>query len=643
MENKLNDAGSRGKILVAVSTFLVSGKLVEYAHNLSVQTGIPFVVLHVETSGSHSGKAGWELLSTIETAKRLGGEFLTTRDSDIAKGITRIARQINASMIVMGNVPAFKNRILQKVTRLNDTVVIHIINHPEFQEKTNRFARADTGIGPFYGYLLSLLAVSVVTILNTMLVPWTGYWTTALIYLLSVSLIALFITRLGAVLLAAASSALCLNFLFIPPVYTFTIGRIEDIFMFSLYFLISLIIGTLNSQLKAKERILRDREKGLTALYELTSMLNRVSGRDELMNGLSDYLRRHLGIDAIMATMEMIENKEYEKLSDAGFPMKRADEEALLNAYEKNISTGKMTEHHGDSSYFFTPVTVKSEILGILAVKLPGSEGIRPQTQLLLQNLLNSVSIALEREILAEKNRQGLLVSESEKLYKILFNLVSHELRTPITAITGASTSLLSRKIDSNRGTRHALIREILEAGERLNRTIDNLLNMGRLESGMLKLNKQLYDIRTMIDVSVQKFADEFENRTVKVSTPDNLPLISIDVHLIEQVINNMLANVISHTPPRTVLSITAINEGDYLMISFSDNGNGLKESEMPQIFNKFYLRLKGRSKGIGLGLTICKSIISAHNGRIEVMNNSEGGAEFRIYLPFETDKEKAQ
>jgi len=223
------------------------------------------------------------------------------------------------------------------------------------------------------------------------------------------------------------------------------------------------------------------------------------------------------------------------------------------------------------------------------------------------------------------------------KLYKALFDSISHELRTPLATIVGATDNLLSKTTPSlTEENKNNLINEISIASIRLNRLIDNLLNMQRLESGILKPKLDWSDMNEIIGNIQKRLKAELETHTVLIEMDKNFPLIKLDSWLIEQAIYNIVYNATVYTPKDSEIKIESILEKNILKIIICDNGTGFKPEEIANVFTKYSFSNKAKNGGIGLGLSISKGFIDAHNGNITVENQLNSGAKFTIIIPVE-------
>lgn len=221
------------------------------------------------------------------------------------------------------------------------------------------------------------------------------------------------------------------------------------------------------------------------------------------------------------------------------------------------------------------------------------------------------------------------------KLYNTLLNSLSHELRTPIATIIGAVDTLKENKEKISTTNQNELLNQIDIASIRLNRQVENLLNMSRLETGMLKLNLDWCDTNELINAVIQKLVIPYK-QTIVFEANENLPLFKFDRGLIEQVLQNLLYNAINYTPQNAVITIVAKQETNQCVISVADNGNGIPINEMKYLFDKFYRLPNTQTGGSGLGLSIVKGFVEAHKGTVKVENNTKGGAIFTIQFPAE-------
>ncbi len=250
----------------------------------------------------------------------------------------------------------------------------------------------------------------------------------------------------------------------------------------------------------------------------------------------------------------------------------------------------------------------------------------------LINGVLTSKVRALEKLELQKEER-----SNTIKLYKTLFDSISHELRTPIATIVGASDNLLQKDSNVSENNKEKLVGEISIAAFRLNRLIDNLLNMQRLESGMLMIKPDWCEINELINSPVNRLKNELSTHDLKIQIQEDFPIVKLDFGLIEQALFNVLHNETLYTPENSTISIAAEYVKGNLILTISDNGAGFSEDELSKLFTKFYRSATNKPGGSGLGLSIVKGFVEAHKGQVRVENNIPHGAKFILTIPSET------
>ena len=249
----------------------------------------------------------------------------------------------------------------------------------------------------------------------------------------------------------------------------------------------------------------------------------------------------------------------------------------------------------------------------------------------LINGVLTSKIRGIEKLELQKEERHNTI-----KLYKTLFDSLSHELRTPIATIVGASDNLLQENSHISENDKLKLTNEISIAAFRLNRLIDNLLNMQRLESGMLKLKLDWCEINELINSPVNRLSDELLTHNLQIIIQEDIPIVRLDFGLIEQALFNLLHNETIYTPLESTITISVNYANNILILCVSDDGKGFSEEELKLLFSKFYRSSAKTTGGSGLGLSIVKGFVEAHGGQVRVENNIPQGAKFTLEIPVE-------
>lgn len=330
-------------------------------------------------------------------------------------------------------------------------------------------------------YILAALAVIISSGICFFIVEYIGYQSVSFILLFVVSILSIFM-GIGPITLASSLSAFIWNFFFIPPKFTIDIDKTEDALMFGMFFIIALVNGVLTSRVRRQERLTRDREERTNALYQLTKGLANSNNIDELIETTVNNIKVNFGLDVIIILQDGNNHlTEYSK--DPLLKNLTLEEVGVAEwVFKHSLRAGKYTDSLQSGTYTFYPMMGNRIKPGVMAVKHPSP--IYGAKDEFWDTFITQISNAVEKEFLNELAGNARFLNESDKLYKTLFNSISHELRIPVATIMSASESLLTTQHTED--IRKELSHEILKASNRLNRLIENLLNMSRLESGRI-------------------------------------------------------------------------------------------------------------------------------------------------------------
>ena len=456
-----------------------------------------------------------------------------------------------------------------------------------------------------------------------------GYRSVSYILFLVDSVLAIFF-GIGPVAVAAMLSAIIWNFFFIPPKFTMDIEKTEDVLLFGMFFIIALVNGVLTARVRKQERISRRKEEQANALYQLTKGLSGARNTEDIVQVAVQNLKLNFNIDTIILLHDGNNNL---KIGKQWQEVNNPDESELTIAkmvFEKSVKAGRFTDNPFETEYTFYPMPGNTIKPGVLIARHTGTSGSIEGS--FWDTCITQISNAIEREHLNELVRKARILDESDKLYKTLFNSISHELRIPVATIIGAAESFMLPEYPVE--IKNELSLEILKASDRLNRLIENLLNMSRLDSGHLKLRLDWCDINDLINKVTDSLESELKPFSLKVVIDEDMPLVRIDFGLMEQVLYNLLHNATQYAAGSDELEINAKYKEGHMELKILDRGPGFPEKDLSLIFNRFFRVEGSRSGGTGLGLSIAKGFTEAHNGLIVAANRDEGGAIFIIRIP---------
>jgi two-component system sensor histidine kinase KdpD len=304
--------------------------------------------------------------------------------------------------------------------------------------------------------------------------------------------------------------------------------------------------------------------------------------------------------------------------------------------YEHQQMAGLGTATLPSAEALYLPLLASRGVIGVLGIRPAQPRRLlAPEQVYLLETFASQTALAIERAALAEEAQRAQLQIETERLRSSLLSSVSHDLRTPLAAVIGAASSLLDSDTVLDAPTRRELLQTIYDEADRLNRLVNNLLHMTRLESGSVQVEKEWQPLEEVIGAALTRLEARLHAHPLTTHLPADLPLVPLDSVLIEQVLINLLDNAIKHTPPGTPITISAWATPDTVTVEVADHGPGLPAGDEQRIFEKFYRAQRAvEHSGVGLGLTICRGIIAAHGGRIWAENRPDGGVALRFTLP---------
>jgi len=485
----------------------------------------------------------------------------------------------------------------------------------------------------FSQYLIAAAVVIAVTLAAFLFEPFVGIHSTAFIFLLVVVVMALFVGR-GPTLLAATMSALLWDYYFLPPIYAFRITHLEDGILLGMYFGVSLVLGQLTARIRAQEKTERQREEHSTALYLLTRELTEATDPDQMLEKAVIQMERAFKAKIAVLVPDWTKRLKQYPHPASTLRINDQDREVAAWVFENGKSAGKFTDNLPLTGAFYLPLATSSETLGVIGLQFSQTFAPTIHQRNLLDAFVRQIALALDRHRLQEVSEKSKLLTESERLSKTLLNSISHEIRTPISAIKSATSNLIEFREAPLSESQQAMIAEIQEATERLNRLVGNVLEITRIESGRVKPKLNLYDVRDLIQVTLKETKKELAQHKVTLNVAADLPLVQMDFVLTQQALTNLLSNAAFHTPPGTAVQVNAAVEDHVLVLTVADRGPGIPPESIARIFDKFYRDPTAPAGGMGLGLSLVRGLVIAQGGRIQVENRPEGGAAFTICLP---------
>jgi two-component system sensor histidine kinase KdpD len=486
---------------------------------------------------------------------------------------------------------------------------------------------------PVNEFFLAALGVALVTGGSWFVHSIIGHQSVALLYLLLVVTLGLKLNR-APVLTTAAVSAILWNFVFVPPRYTFYIEKFHDGVMFVTFFAVALAMGHLTSRLRRSEIIERQRERRTAALYELA---HQAAFATDLDSGLRAAVNL---IEAIFAAKGalLLRQKDHTLSTDphpaSSLDLSEAEKKTAALAYSSRRAAGKFTDVMPDSIALHLPLQGRTAVMGVLSVYPPLNKSFDLSEKDLLEAFAVLIGLVLEKDHIIEAYKHAEIMEASERLQRSLLEIVSHELKTPLAAVQ-AGVEALSVEIGAN-GSKITL-QEIQLALRRLHRVINNLLNMTRIESGVIRPKLDWCDIGELIQAAIELAGESLSEHRIRIDVDQAVPMVKADQPLLEQCLCNLLLNSAAASPSGTEITVSGTVINKELVISVTDEGKGIRQEDLNRIFEMFYRGAGAPPGGTGLGLAIVDGFARAHVGSVRAANREKRGAEFIIRIPVET------
>lgn len=628
------------RILVCIRPNPESGQLVQAGRRLAARLRAEWIVGYVESPSQPALRGGERqaLASAFKLAEQLGAATAVLSGESVAQALLDYAREHNVSEIVAGK-PArarWRDRLfgspVDAIVRGTGEIDVHVISakaEPAAEVPLRTAARRAAPSA--FAWAASVVASC--TLVCRAVAAHLELSNLIMVYLLGVAFVA---TRFGRwpSAVAAGLSVAAFDFFFVPPHLTFAVSDTQYFVTFGVMLAVALLISNLAVRVRDQGDAARERERRTHFLYETSRELGALTVPEEIV---TTACRRASDVFHGPAVVFL-------PGADSSLAVLGA-EQARLGLDPSEHAVAEWVFRHGRSAGLGTDTLPGA---ALLCVPLPGGQGpvgvlgVRPhetflplspaQTDL-LETLARLIAAPLERAQLASAAVKARLEAEAERLRNTLLSSVSHDFRTPLAAITGAASGLLG-EAPLGSEARADLARTVYEEAGRLNRLVANLLDMTRLESGSLRLNREWQSLEEIVGSAVSRIERSLAGRRLQISLPSELPLVSVDAVLLEQLFCNLLENAIKYTPATSTIEISALRRDNEVEVAVANDGPPLLPGEEGRIFEKFFRRPHASAGGFGLGLAICRAVVEAHQGRIWAENRQPQGVAFRFTLP---------
>jgi two-component system sensor histidine kinase KdpD len=628
----------RRRVVVAIDGLGQSEYLVRISRRLAERRDAPWTVVTVQTGGPMPAQRQQEIDRAFALARRLGGEAEQLHGANIVDAILDYATRSGVSTIVLGRTRErpvarmFNRTLTQQLLQRGAHYELTIVSTPEARARSRKsslrdarhwVSRNDVG--------LALLSAVLATCAGMLAERWLGLRDLSMVFIVAVVLVATK-TRMAAAVLAAALCFLSYNFFFIDPRFTFYIGARQGVATVFLFLVAALVAGRLASRLRMQVLALRATNAHATALQTLGRQLAVAADRGQVIEAGQRALKQATGAEALVqASDAQRDDLHKDAMSDK-------DRAAADWCLKHGQPAGRFTDTLGNADWWFMPLQGDRDTVGLIGLRFPAdATRLGAEERRLVEAMADDITQAILRTRLVSDLEDARVTSETERLRSALLSSVSHDLRSPLSAIIGAAGTLDSYGDSMDATDRHALLDTVRMEGERLDRYIQNLLDMTRLGHGGLALNRDWIGVDELIGSAVSRLQRYQPEVRFEVVVAEGLAPLWVHPALVEQAMFNVIENAAKFSPPGEPVTIDARDVDGQLRIDVRDCGPGIPEDERKRIFDMFFSVERGDRgrQGTGLGLAITRGMIGAHGGEVEALPGYDGhGTIIRITLP---------
>lgn len=630
------------KILVCVPLDPTSEKLLRAAKRLGGALKAPWTALYVDRSSASLQPERKRFIEQIERkVERLGGHMVTLHGHDIVDEIITFARRHNITKIIVGKGEKlsvrnlFDSFFVNKLLRKSGYIDVYVIT-ADATDSLPVVSSADKlrTLKPF-DYLLALATVAGFTVPGLIAPNLLNGTDQALLYLTGIVMVAERL-GLGPSLFYAILAASAFNIFFTPPHHTFSLTDRSYLMTFVVMLVTGYAIATQSSRLRAQAIASREKQQRTEDLYSLTRRLAGTRGRLPVSQVVATYIAERFAAD-VTVWMTNDEGQPAVVLGNLPEQTYYKDFGALQWCLDNVKNAGIGTSTMPTAAGFYLPLSLGSGVIGVLGV-YPREEGriFTLEEVSALETLASLLASALDRVCAGELVQKAMVEKETEKLRKALISTISGDLlRQPLQSIESMTANLSTGQIAIEPETLRNIAASLSSETRRVAQSLTNAVDVESLELGAVRAETLPCSLRSCVDHAVERLGSILAYHTVEKKFPQDLPEISGDRALIEQLMMNILDNAARYSSLHTTIEIDARKMGAEVVISISDRGAGLPQGMEDKIFEKYFSASHGGpNKGTGLGLTIAAGIVRLHGGRIWAENRSGGGAVISFTLP---------
>ena len=637
-------------ILVCLSSSPSNKRIIDEAANLANAFHAEFTALYVSNVRQNSLNEvdRVRLQNNIRYAEDKGAEITTVIGENISFQIAEFARISGVTKIVIGrsNTKKFhfwdKQTLTEQLIMIAPHVDIYIIPDSKMDIKENRKIRLTEYMRPTKKDILITITLLLVTTVLGLCFSRSGFTEANIItvYIFGVLLNAVLTKSHFCSLISSLCSVLLFNYIFTEPRYTFHAYEPGYYVTFIIMLLAALLTGSLAYRLKDSARESARDAYRTKVLFDTNQLLQKSRTYDDVLQVMANQVILLLDKDIVIYPVKngrIDKGYIYEKevYGNSAIYMDDSEDEVVQWVLKNKKRAGATTKKFSKAKHLYLAVRNNDIVYGILGI-LVEREALSSFEYSVLLSILGECALALVNLDNAKAKEEASMIARKEKLRANLLRTISHDLRTPLTSISGNACNLCNHYEMLDDETRKQIFSDIYDDSEWLIQLVENLLSVTRIENGEMKLNQSIEIMDDVIDEALKHIDRNKVEHDIEVCRPEELIIANIDAKLIIQVVINIVNNAIKYTQAASVIKIEYGNKNDMVYVNISDNGPGMDDAIKEHVFDMFYTgqnEIADSKRSMGLGLALCKSVVEAHGGSIEVKDNIPCGCIFTFYL----------
>lgn len=647
------------RLLVCIGPNAMAERLVRAGKRLAASLRAEWIVAYVETPQLQRMPAEKRdgVLRILRLAEQLGAETVTLSAPEMSDAIIRFSRERNINKIVVGK-PSRRGWRRWLMGSVVDVLIghahninIYLLGSPQLAERAelepelSLFKKSPLpGLRQripsktrkrYQGYLWAVAVTLISTLVGHTMFGRLELANLVMVFLMGVVFIATRFGR-GPSILASVLSVAAFDVLFVQPYYSFSVADSQYLITLSAMLVVAIVISNLMVSVRSQAKVAAHRERRAAALYAMSKELAGSQTEADIVRTAVRHLHSEFSSRNVILFADANGRVVYPKQKGIRESLHGADLSVAQWVLDHNETAGQGTNTLPGAAAVYFPIRDEEQVLGVLAL-LPVNlrRVFLPEQQKLLETFLRQIGQAVTRLRFSEQARSTQMQMETERLRNSLLSAISHDLRTPLATIVGSASTLVEGEPHLRPQDKLELSRAIVEEAERMSNLVNNILDMARLDAGVVELNKQWHPVEEIIGTAMTRLQKQLLGRQVKVKLPPGIPMVHADAVMIEQVLINLLENALRYTPAGSDLEINVQIAAGSVEIALADHGPGIAKGMEHRLFEKFYqARHEAAQSGVGLGLAICRAIVEVHGGSIHAHNAPDGGAVFSFSLP---------